>query len=77
MSAMRSGWRNCARYWARGAWSQLQTCHAWSMCASRIRRWSNAWSRSILGSGEKLVPQVKYYDYGVISVLLEFSFEAD
>jgi len=31
----------------------------------------------VLGSGEKLVPQVKYYDYGVISVLLEFSFEAD
>jgi len=30
----------------------------------------------VLGSGEKLVPQVKYYDYGVISVLLEFSFEA-
>lgn len=31
----------------------------------------------VLGSGEKLVPQLKYYDYGVISVLLEFSFEAD
>ncbi|MFZ0314697.1 MAG: hypothetical protein WAL85_18465 [Candidatus Korobacteraceae bacterium] len=31
----------------------------------------------VLGSGEKLVPQVKYYDYGVISVLLEYSFEAD
>ena len=31
----------------------------------------------VLGSGEKLVPQVKYYDYGVISVLLELSFEAD
>jgi len=31
----------------------------------------------VLGSGEKLLPQVKYYDYGVISVLLEFSFEAD
>src|SRR5271170_6628028 len=31
----------------------------------------------VLASGEKLVPQLKYYDYGVISVLLEFSFEAD
>lgn len=31
----------------------------------------------VLGSGEKMVPQLKYYDYGVISVLLEFSFEAD
>ena len=31
----------------------------------------------VLGSGEKLALQVKYYDYGVISVLLEFSFEAD
>lgn len=31
----------------------------------------------VLVSGEKVVPQVKYYDYGVISVLLEFSFEAD
>ena len=31
----------------------------------------------VLGSGERLVPQVKYYDYGVISVLLEYSFEAD
>jgi hypothetical protein len=30
-----------------------------------------------LTSGETLVPQVKYYDYGVISVLLEFSFAAD
>ncbi len=31
----------------------------------------------VLGSGERLVPQIKYYDYGVISVLLEYSFEAD
>lgn len=30
-----------------------------------------------LAGGEKLMPQVKYYDYGVISVLLEFRFEAD
>ncbi len=31
----------------------------------------------ILASGEKLTPQVKYYDYGVISVLLELPFAAD
>src|ERR1700691_4280017 len=31
----------------------------------------------VLGSGEKLVPQVKYYDYGVISVLLQLEFAAD
>ena len=31
----------------------------------------------VLGTGERLVPQIKYYDYGVISVLLEYSFEAD
>ena len=31
----------------------------------------------ILPSGEKLIPQIKYYDYGVISVLLEWQFEAD
>jgi hypothetical protein len=30
-----------------------------------------------LSSGETLTPQLKYYDYGVISVLLEFSFAAD
>ena len=30
-----------------------------------------------LSSGETLSPQLKYYDYGVISVLLEFSFAAD
>jgi len=30
-----------------------------------------------LASGETLAPQLKYYDYGVISVLLEFSFVAD
>ena len=29
----------------------------------------------VLSSGERLLPQIKYYDYGVISVLLEFSFE--
>ncbi|MGA2905443.1 MAG: hypothetical protein ABSD98_16580 [Candidatus Korobacteraceae bacterium] len=31
----------------------------------------------ILPSGEKLALQLKYYDYGVISVLLELAFEAD
>ncbi len=31
----------------------------------------------ILSSGERLLPQIKYYDYGVISVLLEFSFECN
>jgi hypothetical protein len=30
----------------------------------------------VLGSGEKLIPQIKYYDYGVISVLFELEFEA-
>ncbi len=30
-----------------------------------------------LTSGECIAPQLKYYDYGVISVLLEFSFVAD
>ena len=30
-----------------------------------------------LTSGETIAPQLKYYDYGVISVLLEFSFAAD
>ncbi len=31
----------------------------------------------LLSSGEKLIPQVKYYDYGVVSVLFELAFEAD
>jgi len=31
----------------------------------------------VSSSGETLLPQLKYYDYGVISVLLEFSFDAD
>ena len=31
----------------------------------------------LLPSGERLMPQLKYYDYGVISVLLELPFEAD
>ena len=31
----------------------------------------------VLSNGEKLKPQIKYYDYGVISVLLELEFEAD
>jgi hypothetical protein len=31
----------------------------------------------VLPSGERLAPQLKYYDYGVISVLLELEFEAD
>jgi hypothetical protein len=36
------------------------------------------WLDSVtLSGGESLTPQLKYYDYGVISVLLEFSFTAD
>ncbi len=31
----------------------------------------------VLNSGERVFPQIKYYDYGVISVLLEFPFECD
>ncbi len=31
----------------------------------------------VLGSGESLCPQIKYYDYGVVSVILELGFEAD
>lgn len=31
----------------------------------------------LLSSGERLHPQVKYYDYGVVSVLMELSFEGD
>ena len=31
----------------------------------------------LLASGEKLIPQIKYYDYGVISVLLQLEFAAD
>jgi hypothetical protein len=30
-----------------------------------------------LDSGERLMPQLKYYDYGVISVILELEFAAD
>ena len=31
----------------------------------------------LLSSGEKVQPQVKYYDYGVVSVLIELPFEGD
>ncbi|HUI85439.1 MAG TPA: hypothetical protein VL240_14530 [Candidatus Binatia bacterium] len=31
----------------------------------------------VLSSGETVMPQLKYYDYGVISVLLEFGFAAE
>jgi len=31
----------------------------------------------VLDSGDRVTPQLKYYDYGVISVLLEFEFAAD
>ena len=31
----------------------------------------------VLSSGERLLPQIKYYDYGVISVLLEFRFACE
>ena len=31
----------------------------------------------VLTGGEKLIPQIKYYDYGVVSVLFELGFEAD
>src|SRR5271167_3530621 len=31
----------------------------------------------VLGSGETVSPQIKYYDYGVVSVLFELGFEAD
>ena len=31
----------------------------------------------VLSSGEKVTPQLKYYDYGVISVLLQLEFAAD
>ena len=31
----------------------------------------------VLSSGETLSPQIKYYDYGVVSVLFELGFEAD
>ena len=30
----------------------------------------------VLSTGEKLLPQLEYYDYGVISVLLEFEFDS-
>lgn len=30
----------------------------------------------VLGKGETLQPQIKYYDYGVVSVILELTFEA-
>jgi hypothetical protein len=30
-----------------------------------------------LSSGERLLPQIKYYDYGVVSVVLQFEFECD
>ena len=30
-----------------------------------------------LAGGERLTPQIKYYDYGVISVVLEFPFECN
>jgi hypothetical protein len=31
----------------------------------------------VLSGGERLFPQIKYYDYGVVSVLLEFPFQCD
>jgi hypothetical protein len=31
----------------------------------------------VLSSGETVCPQIKYYDYGVVSVILELAFEAD
>src|SRR5208283_5662699 len=31
----------------------------------------------VLSSGETLSPQIKYYDYGVVSVLFELGFDAD
>src|ERR1700690_4023224 len=31
----------------------------------------------ILSNGETLCPQIKYYDYGVVSVILELAFETD
>jgi hypothetical protein len=31
----------------------------------------------VLTSGERLIPHIKYYDYGVISVLFELQFEAN
>ena len=31
----------------------------------------------LLSSGESVIPQVKYYDYGVVSVILELGLEAD
>ena len=30
-----------------------------------------------LSSGERLLPHIKYYDYGVVSVVLQFEFECD
>jgi len=31
----------------------------------------------VLGNGQQVSPQIKYYDYGVVSVLLELPFDAD
>ena len=31
----------------------------------------------LLGSGERIRRQIKYYDYGVVSVLMELPFEGD
>src|SRR5664279_4948727 len=31
----------------------------------------------LLRSGERIRPKIKYYDYGVVSVLMEFPFEGD
>ena len=47
------------------------------MCASSVRRWSNRVEPLILESGERLDVQIKYYDYGVLSVVFELPFSGD
>jgi len=76
MYARRSDLRTCVTFSGLEGLNRALTCH------SRVRRFENppvveTLDPILLGSGERIRPQIKYHDYGVVSVLMEFPFEGD
>ncbi len=76
-SRRKFGWTNYAGFWAR-----VQIEPGFKHATPEYVRFEKPpvverLDAITLSGGETLTPQLKYYDYGVISVLLEFSFVAD
>ena len=70
-------WTNCAKSWAQSGLSPASNMPLPSTFALKSRPVVESLEPVLLSSGECLRLQLKYYDYGVVSVILELGFEAD